>query len=170
MEKIFLENLIIQNISYFGHCLTTKNINCNGFFNSYGYHIGKKHIKIFKSKTNIHSFVITGIQDNTQLRNVLNKCDFLVLSIDISLINLKLKLNFDKIRLFELGNYLKKNIQNVNIIYDNLLHSSLRIKTNHFTIMLFRTGTTIISLKHLSWLSDCYKILSFINYLLKSKE
>lgn len=164
----------IQNISYYGHCIGFEKSKwfhrtIPSFYNSYGFHIGTKHIKVFSSKTLIRSFIITGIQNSTQLNDTISQLDFIIISIDMSLINLKTKLSASNINLLELGKHFKKNIINIRVIYDNLLHSSLRLKTNGFTIMIFTTGTVIVSLKHISWQSDCLKILAYIDKWLNSK-
>lgn len=175
-ESELIKRSSIQNISYYGHCIGFEKsrwfspTNSHSFYNSYSFNIGKKNIKVFSSKTLIRSFIITGIQNQSQLNDIISQLDFNLLSIDISLINIKTKLSVSNINLLELGNHFKKNINNIRIIYDNLLHSSLRLKTEYFTIMIFTTGTTVISLKHYSWNSDCFKILMYIEKFLKSKQ
>jgi len=168
IETQLLNSAKIQNITLTGFIIyntydTLKLHHTNKQFkNSVGFNIGTKHVKIFSSPTTIHSLLITGIQRQYEIDSVLEQLNGIVLSLDISLLNVKLVLSKSNIDLFEIAKRLKNDTETNNdltIIYDNILHNSMRIKSIYYTIMIFQTGTTVISVKHVSWLDTCFDIL-----------
>ena len=162
----------IQNITYHGYVLTSKfdESHQTKFSNSIGFHIGSKYVRIFSSKTALHSILITGIQNQSQLDYVLSQLDCVVLSIEPVLINIKTIIGIQSIDLYELSNKLRALNEFDTIVYDNLLHSSLRIKNEHCTLMLFRTGTILLSVKSFRFIKNAYKKVLKLLKLLNSPQ